>query len=390
MIGLVISKAMMSIGMLGILGVGLLQIHQGKRWQQLAKQPVFLANIGIFLVALLSGLYTENWQMQWNELRILLPLLGMPIAFIFIPEIPKKLFYSWLYIFSIIITIATIGVLINYFAHYAEMQIRLTASQAIPTPNRDHIRFSLMLCFALFSLGYLRSQLFIWRWAWERWAQIIIISFLFISIHILSVRSGLLALYSVLFILLIRWIILRRRLVLGAALLLALVSAPFAAYHLVPSVKVKYGLMRHSLILFKEGKIGEYSDTQRLLSYYVAWEVAKQNPYLGVGMGDVRDEQIKYYKQHYPNIPPKYPHNQFLLWYVGTGVWGFLCCVAAFFLPLFYRRYRNNVLFLSFFILIFTSFLTENTLPITIGATFYSFFFCAIVRYADSNNNIAA
>lgn len=60
-------------------------------------------------------------------------------------------------------------------------------------------------------------------------------AFLFVALHILTVRSSLLALYLGIFILLIRWIFIGKKFISGVALLLIMLAIPYAGSKTIPS-----------------------------------------------------------------------------------------------------------------------------------------------------------
>lgn len=382
--GLVLSRALTSIGMMGILGAALLGARAGDWKRALAPgRRAWLWLTLPFWIMLGSGIYTENGEMLLGQLRIALPLLALPLAFALLPRLPRPLLYGWLYFFVLLLFGAGLAVLGNYALHFTEIQEALSRSKAIPCPHGDHIRFSLLLALATFAALYLWRRGFVLRYAWERRLLPALALLLALMLHVLAVRSGLLALYLGALVLILRWTLRKRRPLLGLALTAALLTAPIAAYYTVPGIHAKYHLMMHNFKVLRRGEIGGYSDTNRLLSYAVAWELGKRNPWWGLGMGDVRDEQERYYALHYPELRPIYPHNQFLLFYVGSGIIGLALFCMGFFAPLFYARYRNDGLFVAFFVLIASSFLTENTLSIAIGMGIYAFFGAALMRGAE-------
>jgi O-antigen ligase len=274
--------------------------------------------------------------------------------------------------------------LINYAADYERINESLTRSKAIPCPQADHIRFSLLLSLAFFATLHLWRQL---QWSFRpTWGKIyaFLAVWLVLGLHILSVRSGLLALYLGSVAWLGLWIVETKRWTLGLSLILVVLSLPFLAYFGVESFRAKIDLSLYNLQLYQQGTIGEYSDTQRFLSYKIALQLAAEKPWLGWGMGDVWAAQQAVYRQDYPGQNPMFPHNQFLSILVGTGVLGLLAFVGAWLWPL-WRAWRQPLV-LSFFVVMGSSFLTENTLFITIGVNIYVFF--GLLFYAQPKEEI--
>jgi O-antigen ligase len=124
----------------------------------------------------------------------------LPLAFAWLPSISKRhyqgVFYAMLYLMFIVV----VGVLINYAIDFQRINESLLHGKHVPVPM-NHIRFSLMLALTIVSGIILYAEGYFWRKPWERYLIGAMVIFLTISIHILSVRSGIAALYATLGIL---------------------------------------------------------------------------------------------------------------------------------------------------------------------------------------------
>lgn len=373
-IGLIASKFTISLGMICLILAGVVSTDFKRDWARLRAKPAYWLTTGIFWLVLLSGLHSSNLTSWLSMLRVALPYLLLPIAFGLLPPFSKKKYHRLLYIFVGMMLISSIGVFINYLLHYSEIQEAIQRSKAIPTPQDDHIRFSLLVCLSLFAGGWLLQERFYWRCRGEQSILIFALLFLWAILHVLSVRSGLLAFYLGIGIMIARLIIVRKRYWLGLGLFVMLLSVPVLAYYLLPSFKTKVELMRYNWGEYHYGRIGNLSDTQRLLSYQVALEIGAKHPLVGVGLGDLKDAQRAIYERDYPEQRVMYPHNQLLSFYAGLGVLGLLAFLLSFFYPLFHGKNYQHPYFILFFSLIFTSFLTENTIFIAIGTAIHLVF----------------
>lgn len=374
MIGLICSKFLLTCAMLLLLLVGLLSPQWRDDWARLRTQPLHGANVGVFLLFLGSALLSTNQADAWVRLRIALPLLALPLAFGLLPPFSKGVFRALLLSYCYGMTLAGAGVLVYYGWHYDAMQELLRVSKAIPTPNGQHIRFSLMLdlamLWALWLWGSKRSEL----GRIHRWLLPLVALFIFGLQHVLSVRTGLIIAYIGIAVWGSVWLWRQKwygLLLVGIAGLLAL---PFVAYRYVPSVTTKFQLTRYNWELYERGEIRTYSDTRRFLSYQIGWEVAQRAPWTGVGIGDLNDEQAAIYAERYPEQPVMYPHNMFLTVYAGMGLLGLLGFLFFFYSPLFYQHYYRHLGWLLFYVVITLSFLTENTLFTSLGVGIYSLF----------------
>lgn len=372
--GLLFSKFLLSVATIALVLLALLSPHSKEDWKKLFQKKVPWAMVGIFVLFTASSLLSENQSEIWVRIRIALPMLALPIAFGLLPPFSKHQYQQLLTIFLVAMVLACLGVLINYGLHRTEMLDKLRRSQAIPTPNKDHIRFSLMINLALLAGVYLLEKAYAWKKTWESWLIGAGSLFLIIALHILTVRIGLLIFYINSLLLLLIVLLQKRRFKTLILLLLLFLPMPYLAYQLVPSIQTKFNLTRYNWQLYQAGEIGEYSDTRRLLSYKIGWQVAQESPYWGVGIADLRQEQATIYQRDYPNQPPMYPHNLFLTLLAGTGVIGLLWFLACFFFPLWYFKGQQHWFFLLIHSTLFLSFITENTLLSTIGVLLYAFF----------------
>ncbi len=374
LVALLTSKFLLTIGMIALVALGLIRKDVKTVWQNFISDKTLLALTSVFLIALISGLYSENIAYLIERLRIKLPFLLLPIALAGLPKFTDKQYFSLLYLFIASIVISCIGVGVNYAMNFEAINYNIGRSGSIPTPI-NHIRFSLLVALSFFASIYLYHKKVYLKFPAEKYLLLACALFLLVFIHVLSVRSGILALYLAGFALIVRYILLTKRYLIGGMMTLAIVALPILAFQFSPGFRAQAYLMRHNYIeFFIKKNVGEYSDTQRLASYQMAIEAAKSSPFVGVGAGDIKDATEAAYATHYPTLDAKLPHNQFLFFYTATGLIGLLLFTIAFFLPLFHKKRYLDTLFLAFYAIVFTSFMVENTLETAIGTAFFMVF----------------
>lgn len=380
--------------MFGVVGVALLQTNKDGRlalhhqlftnFKKFLQQPEYIAITLFFWLVLLSGVLTEDYDYWWERLRLKAPFLVLPFIFYQLPKLSKRQYHHIFYFLVLSLVITCCGIGINYGLHFDEINQAIKEGRSIPTP-RNHIRFSLILALGIISGGYLYFKRYFYKYQWERQLLLGSIIFLFLFIHVLSVRSGLLALYATLFVLLIRFILIEKKYILGISGILLLTALPFIAYHTVPSFQKKISYALWDLKMYKEGKGDTYSDSGRLISLQIGLKIGNAYPIMGVGAGNLRQVVKEIYKKDYPNLKePKMPHNQWVSVYAGTGIIGLLIFGWAFFLPLLYRNNYHHPLFLGFYAIIFTSLMMENTLENSIGIGFFCFFLLLLLNYKNA------
>ncbi|MEO1433933.1 MAG: O-antigen ligase family protein [Bacteroidota bacterium] len=374
------SKYLLSVGMIGLLVLALIHPNRQKHWQGFLAYRPFVTVTGIFALFAISGLWSSDMDYFIGRLRIMLPFLILPFAVASIPDLSRKRLLALFYFFFGAISFSAVLVFIHYLLNYEVINDAIRQSRTMPTPC-NHIRYSLMIAFSiLIGIQLIRERFFLWR-SWERWLIGLFTLFLLVFLHVLSVRSGLVAFYAALAL----WgviLILQKgkwwQVVLFASFMVAL---PFAAYQTIPGFKNKVDLTRWNYLMFKEGNIKNYSDTQRLYSYGVAFQLMEEHPVLGVGLGDVKQEVYDIYEEKYVQLHKMLPHNQYLYVLTATGILGFLIFLFLLLYPIFYRKNFTRPLFLAFNLIILMSFMVENTLGTSTGVGFYLIFLLLCLQY---------
>ncbi len=388
-LSIILSKFMMTVSMVALAVIGLVRPDIGDVFRRFWDNKAHVALTLIFFIVLLSGLYSENTAYLLDRLRIKLPFLLLPLAFAGIPPFSRKQYHSLLYTLVILMTLSSLFVIVDIFVYWGMYMDQIGKSGSVPTPI-DHIRFSLLVALAVLAGLYLFKRKFYIKYPFEKYLLLSCSIFLLLFLHVLSVRSGLLALYMAVVVLIARYILLTRRYKVGLLMLVFIVSLPLLAYQFSKSFHTQVHLTKHNFIeFFIKDNVGEYSDTQRLASYHIAFKTAGQNNVIiGVGMGDIKDKMGECYNKYYPEVKPKLPHNQFLLFYVATGIWGLQAFMFAFFFPLWYRGHYKNGLLLAFYVMVFMSFMVEPTLEGAVGTAFYLVFLLVILNAVDGKEGM--
>lgn len=346
-----------------------------ENFKSLWQYRAFLTTMLFFIIVLISGFWSFDKHFWLEKVRVRIPFIIIPIAFAWLPSISKRQYFSIFYWMLWLASIVMAGVLVNYYNDYEQITETLLDGKNIPVPM-NHIRFSLLIAFTIAGGFILYYAKFYWKFKWERYLIFLLTIFLFVGIHILSVRSGIFALYGTLALLGFRFfIIIRKQYIRGFLGLVALCSLPFLAHKLIPSLqkKVTYGIRDYNH--FKQGKGKDFSDAERFGSIMVGWDIAKRYPLLGCGYGDLPCEIENTYYFVFPQEKEfKLPHNQFIITLAGLGAIGLMIFLFAFLFPLFYKRNYQDWFFLALHIIIFFSFLVEATLETQIGVAIYSFF----------------
>lgn len=340
--------------------------------KQITKYAHFLVLTLFFWLVLFSF-----WQLGddpsyfLERLRIKVPFLLIPLSYIGLPRLSSVSFHRILYFFLVLMAISVGGVLINYAIHFEEVNILLKQGQHIATPC-NHIKFSQLVALSILAGWYLWLEKFGNQ---DKHGLVVkaLTVFLFLSIHILSVKTGLISLYLALAALVVLQIYKSRKLILGIATLSIIIGLPIMAYKYVPSFNKKVHYTLYDWQMYEEGRGSNYGDSGRLTSLEVAYDIFTSSPVFGVGAGNLKEEVIDRFETKHPQYEkPLMPHNQFLFVLAGSGVFGMVLFILALFIPLLYRRAFKNEFYLGFYVLFLISFLVEHTLENALGVGMFS------------------
>lgn len=385
-IGLVTSKALLSVATITLMCNALVNLHVRDNLRRYFSDRANLLLLLVLVLYLLSGLYSGDKASWVDRCRMKLPYLALPLGFSAIRSLSRRTFRLLLALFFWIILLSSLAVYVNYLAHFAVLNQRISQGKPLPCPMNDHIRFSIEIAFAIVAGAYLFFSRGPGTKRWQLWALGISILFLIYFIHVLAVRSGLVALYLVALFWVLRRIVLKRTWLPGLGMLLAFGCIAWAALHFIPSLQEKLGYFEYEMRLIRAGEMNVgHDDAQRLLSIQFGWKVGMQHPLFGVGMGDLHNEIDKAYHQvpEYALVVSKLPHNEFVFQFAGLGITGVIAFLLSLLYPWFARKRFRSFLLSAFMIILISSLFSEHTLEIQIGTAFYLLFLLMIKTYLD-------
>ncbi|MCC7244308.1 MAG: O-antigen ligase family protein [Saprospiraceae bacterium] len=359
----------------GLSGMALIPKSFAQALRNWLARPDMLAMALLFAIPALSYFWTEFKPGWWNFTRVRLPFLLLPIAFANWPALSDRQYKTVLYALVWTMVVLCIGVGINFALHFDEIMEGLGHGRPVPVP-KSHIRFSLIVAVSILSGGWLWFEKFYLKYTWERGLLAAAVIFLFGFIHVLSVRSGLAALYAAL-VFTAFWIIWRTgRWKLGLVALGLMLLVPVVAIQTVPSLRSRLYYMQHDWVQFRNNQGGSYSDADRWVSLQTGYWLWKSSPVVGVGTGDLLMDVQQMANDRFPtySLDPKMPHNQFLFILSGTGLLGLMLSLAGLAAPVWRKTSRQVYLFMVFQVIVFLSFMVEYTLETAVGVAFYLFF----------------
>ncbi len=345
-----------------------------------------LAYTLVFLSILMSGINSYNLSEWFKHLQLKLPFLVLPIAFYHLNPIAKKNFHLIIYAFLSISSISAAHVMLLYVLDMDYYNKLIQHGQSLATPIH-HVSYSLILSFAAITgvILFLEDRYFIKM----RWLALGLAGLLFMFMHILAVRTGIVTMYIGLIILSFRQVYLTKNILQGVGCMILCAIAPIIAYYFVPSFFYKVGYSVWDLTMLAEGKAVNYSDGGRYLSLKMGCEVFRENMLMGTGLGDLSSSCENWYLANVEDYKGKlnYPHNQFLFALTSTGLLGFFLYQLGIWIPFFKEKLYANSFTLVLYAIVFSTFFIETQLERSTGICFF-LFFCLLVSKIDSKNLI--
>ncbi|MCB9232436.1 MAG: O-antigen ligase family protein [Bacteroidia bacterium] len=372
LVGLTWSNALLSVGSVIVILAGFLAGNPLKTSRIFFKnKPALLLSL-IFLIHLLAYFWTQNSEAWLKDISIKLPLPFMLFSLTVLPAFSRRqiqLLLLWL----LALTAVTGGLtMINYLLHFNEINEMVVESREIRIiSGRNHLYFSI--------IGALSVWAGIWLWLnraadqskWISRVVLVLTLLVFVQVHVLAARTGLLAMYASFGVVGSIWLASRKKwaLLLGMAGVLLII--PITGYLYVPSLHNRVENTFEDLDRYLyDDYINYYSVSMRLEALETAFDLFENEPFHGVGLADLHERMREQYVENDSSLFPEnrvLPHNQFVEYLAGLGLLGFLVFVVGFFSPLFDSQYRKSLLFISFWVIFLFAMQAESLLERQVG-----------------------
>jgi len=376
--GLLFSRILLSSGLIFFAVLTLVHKNIRAQLQIFFSSPFLWGMTLLFLVPLISGLWSEDLS-NWSQIiRIKLPLLLLPLCFAGLTNFEFKDWEKIAWTFLITIIIGVSYSMWQYMQDAGSVHAGYLRSHTIKTPvGNDHVRFSLVVTIAIQTIVFLLMtkkkqfskgiSLFLW----------IVFTGLVIYLHILAVRTGLLCFYTGILIFLI-WLLWNRKDKLRTAFFLVILfTLPVISYFVFPTFKNRVSYLRYDLSFVKKDIYLQGSnDGIRLISIKAGWHLQNQNPFGGVGFGDIETEINKWYEKNYPSMIASdkiLPSSEWLTYGVGSGWPGFILFITIMLLPFFLKRPGKDIFWWILNISLTLTYLFDIGLEVQYGVFVHAF-----------------
>ncbi|NNF33476.1 MAG: O-antigen ligase family protein, partial [Saprospiraceae bacterium] len=312
----VYSKFLLSVSMFGW---AILAFYSFRKPFKIWEEKGLLLTIGLIALTAFSGVNSENTGEWIHHLRMRLPFFALPVALYMIPKPSPRTYFFIQYFLIFLIFFSTLPVLYEVLVDFDTIYQGLAAGRPIPTPIQ-HTKYSLMVAYAIIAGALLIKDQLPHSGYIKKWLLIGVVVYLLIFLHILAVRSGLVVFYLSAVLLSAVYAFWQRSF---RTLIIALVLAillPVIGFLSIPSLNKRVHYMIYDLKEYLKDGGDQYSDSDRINSLLVGWEIFKDHPLIGTGIGDLKDEcKIKYEEKFGADKYVLYPHNQYLFVLAGSG-----------------------------------------------------------------------
>jgi O-antigen ligase len=374
------SKALMSISSGVLLAPMLWHLWETRSRWRFDQADLYQAAgvVGLLVLLLLSGLYTEQPGEWIRDVRLKLLLLLGPI-FALLPRFSPQQYFGLALAFIAAQALVAWASIINFFFHFDYLMERLYHNDSIPSVTSiSHIHLGVLLGTSILLAAGLLLQKRCWLGRWERPLLWVLLLLNFVAIHFLTSRTGLVSFYGALGITGLVYLRRTRAWRLGLLGLLVAGAMPLLSYQFIPSFQMRADSSVKDLRKFfaeENRNLTHQSASLRLLAWKAASQIFFQHPLLGVGMGDLEQAMDDHYWDtggvYLAAEPILNPHNQYLYQAAGGGILALLLFCWTLAWPVG-RPGKPGLLTITLVSALAISMAFESSLEREVGVCFYS------------------
>ncbi|MCO5232410.1 MAG: O-antigen ligase family protein [Chitinophagales bacterium] len=303
---------------------------------------IIFPTVILFFLLAVSSLWSSDILLSLYNLKAYLLFLLFPIAITYIDNIDsntisigiKYLVYSLVpaYLVTLLWNIISTETASQLSNHLFEGIVKpFTFSNKFQfgwyVPFMERIHFANLLSLS----GLATIFLFI---KYKKWHYIVLAITLLSGPFVLGARAallGVLAFMPFAFIYFIRQFSKKISLYI---IVFSILLSSCTTYLLYPGILTRYHQTKYELETIKNNQLAEndyahFSTFTRIVSWTQAWEMWKEKPTFGYGIGNYLQQYEDNYKQEYPELPMTY-HSQFLYFLGIFGLLGFIIFLSMY------------------------------------------------------------
>jgi O-antigen ligase len=372
-----------------------------EKWNRLKHSRLAIVFISFFLVNLIGFAYTSNIAEGLSILRRLLPLLAFPLILSTIPVLDStrvERIFGWFILSCALATTISIARALQHYGKTGETE-QFYYQQIAGLGGLEAIYFSIYTGFCVMLLVWLllmRGR----RMNHVLLATVVLLTMEFmVVLLLLSIRTAIGSLVLLGLFGFTTYYIRKGNVLKGVLLSVLLVVVTVIVILATPMIRQKFT----EAFSFKDSiPLNQNTDQSlgrnwggralRVAIWQCAWDVVREHPLVGVGLGDVQDALQDSYRKNNFLFAADYnrynAHNQFIETQLGTGLFGLLTLIAVFFLPAAYAFKQNKYLYVFFIFFILMNCLTESVFLRQKGVIFYAMFNALFAFHYLSKKNI--
>ena len=304
----------------------LLSGNYNKKFNQIKGNKLAVASLIFFAVHMLGLLWTNN--IAWG-LHIIRKMQDFVIFLPILLTITKK--ENIRYYISAFLLAITMTEVLSYLVWFEVIPAFKNATIENPTPFMNHISYNPILAFAI----YLVSHEVLFNKTLDR-VKIYVYSFFIITMtfnmFITGGRAGQVMYFVMLIILIFQYFDEQKKKALIAVLIL-IPGIFFSAYQASSIFHERVDLAIKNTINYSDNKGSSVG--LRITFALNSWEIIKENPIIGVGVGDFPDEYKNINMSRTPTLPnATNPHNMYTLILVQLGLLGLVSMFYLFYVQI--------------------------------------------------------
>ncbi len=344
--------------------------------------------LAFFLMILVSVFLSSHNSSGFRYLDSRLPLLYFPLS-IGLVYLKNDFRDKILLGIAVIITVAATACL--GYGIYRAVNFHNTAylyndSLSEPVTGQQSIYISLLVNFAIYILAW-----FLFYKPVRHYKALLatVISLLFIISFLLASRIMMLVLYASTISFALYYVFKRKKYLEGATLIMGLLIGVFLIFKFFPKTINRFKELTYTQFSYQQTgpeshydmavEAGQWNGANtRLAVWRCGWELFKQNPLLGVNIGDKKVKLMEVYQQknfEFAIRTKKNLHNNYLDILVSMGIIGLiLFLVGWLFLPLRTAVRHQDGLSLLMILTLAFAMITENYLDRSLGGMLVGFF----------------
>ncbi len=365
-----------------------------QKWALLKQRKEIFLMLLFFLLNIASTFLSNNIKSGVEQVGIRLSLFVVPVAIgsIYIRDIVKE---RLLLAYGVATAAAACGCLLwgVYRAvkfHDASLLYNDNLSDVV---NLQSIYFAMMINLAVFGFIYLLNKKAV---IISTGAVVVLLLILFIVHFLLASRIAIIILYGAAVVFAVEHIVVKRKYLEGATLLMGLLVGSFLLFTFFPKTINRFKELTYTKFEFKNmGKeshfntavtAGQWNGANiRIAVWECAWGVVKNNMVCGTGLGDKQDDLQNAYKEKgflFGYNSHRNTHNSYLDVWMSMGLIGLAIFITGFFLLPFYNCCKSKDGYGIMVLVCFTlSLIGETYIDRTMGNTLLAFFIAFIVSY---------